>query len=925
MKPLRKDNQITFSDNRTKVMLVASFLMPIFILLAIAWRFKIYPFSGDCFMTRPMQDQYLPVIAELRRKILHGESLFYTWNAGGGSDFWTRIVSCAASPFNLLYLCFAHDKLAQATEVIFALKTAVASLSFACMLWKKDRVVSPLCVGLSVAYALSGFVLTYSQEPWMLDVVILLPLLCLSLSKLIQGTHRWMFAVVCALLSMNGFRISPYLLLFILVIFPLLYIEQRHREEGVRHFGSVIKDFLIYFFLGLAMAAAFWWPALLSRWHAAIDDTLSFPSDYMAMDLKVWDILERAGFDAPVLFPTDESQLPSVYCGIFTVILSILYGFSEKISITEKIYSYCMLVTVYISMSSRLLRFVFQGLHFPIIGYYPQAIIIVFMLVYMAGRLISTGSLFSDKSHLYGAMAMILAFLLIHCKISYDYRYENYAIYMAIAFIAIYVAFSATAARSDGRLRVGMAAGLMVTMLLEAGIGFYRPIKEKYFRKTVLATSSEAPSRENISDVLDHVGDIAPVLANEPKKVYKLADTVLFRVRDEQHVQIMNEIREKLPMGGRVEVSLAGWENNGLYEGVGTLDNLFYLSSSDYAQTLRVLGINNGDKGEIDIKGSTPITNSFFNVPLHVTSEYGQLSLVETKTGGSNGYFTTAKDINEDIFTSQSAFVNQNELAQRFTGIMPFQTVEMELHTKKNVEEKDGSLYAENSKVYMEANLRSKESINTPIYIYCNSEVNASIEIQRVDEGGFQSFVKRVTLPQNSWIEVSPDELKGEKLGLQLIASEPGDTPITVTVAKLDANEVVSFEQAMEEAAWTITNQKDGLIQGTIDAPTSGSLVLSVPYDTGWKATIDGEETDILAGFQSFLTVQVTEGHHEVKFVYRTQGVDFGTYCTIGATGLLLLLSVSVAWTEKKRMKKTMHTVHEGECMDKGIEEEKEI
>ena len=160
MKNLRKDNRITFGETKTKVCLLLSFFLPVLILLVIAFRFKIYPFSSDCVITEPLQKTYLPVITELRRKIFSGESLFYSWNVGGGSNFWGWIGAYASSPFVLLYLLFPADRIAEATQIIFALKAATAALCLFILFWKKENVVSPVSVGLSVAYGLSAYVLT---------------------------------------------------------------------------------------------------------------------------------------------------------------------------------------------------------------------------------------------------------------------------------------------------------------------------------------------------------------------------------------------------------------------------------------------------------------------------------------------------------------------------------------------------------------------------------------------------------------------------------------------------------------------------------------------------------------------------------------------------------------------------------------------
>ena len=182
MRYLRKDSRITLAEPRTKLYLLASFLAPILVLLVIAFKFKLYPFTSDCFATESLRRTYFPVIAELRRKILSEESLFYSWNAGGGVNFWAWISAYASSPFVLLYLLFPEDSIASVTQIIFALKASFAAVSLFLLLWKKENVVSPISVALSVAYGLCGYVLTYSQEPWLLDSVILLPLLIRSYS-----------------------------------------------------------------------------------------------------------------------------------------------------------------------------------------------------------------------------------------------------------------------------------------------------------------------------------------------------------------------------------------------------------------------------------------------------------------------------------------------------------------------------------------------------------------------------------------------------------------------------------------------------------------------------------------------------------------------------------------------------------------------
>ena len=144
MRYLRKDSRITLADTRTKVYLPVAVLLPGLILLAIAYKFKLYPFSSKCFATDALRNTYFPVIAELRRKILAKESVFYSWNAGGGVNFWAWISAYASSPFVLLYLLVPEKDIASMTQIIFALKASCAALALFILLWKKENVVSPI-------------------------------------------------------------------------------------------------------------------------------------------------------------------------------------------------------------------------------------------------------------------------------------------------------------------------------------------------------------------------------------------------------------------------------------------------------------------------------------------------------------------------------------------------------------------------------------------------------------------------------------------------------------------------------------------------------------------------------------------------------------------------------------------------------------
>ena len=61
------------------------------------------------------------------------------------------------------------------------------------------------------------------------------------------------------------------------------------------------------------------------------------------------------------------------------------------------------------------------------------------------------------------------------------------------------------------------------------------------------------------------------------------------------------------------------------------------------------------------------------------------------------------------------------------------------------------------------------------------------------------------------------------------------------------------------------------------DTDKDGILYVSVPYSTGWEASVNGEKTDVLKVNGFGMGICVGEGEHEVEFRYHTPYMRLGT------------------------------------------------
>ena len=88
-------------------------------------------------------------------------------------------------------------------------------------------------------------------------------------------------------------------------------------------------------------------------------------------------------------------------------------------------------------------------------------------------------------------------------------------------------------------------------------------------------------------------------------------------------------------------------------------------------------------------------------------------------------------------------------------------------------------------------------------------------------------------------------------------------------------------------------------ISGSIETTQREWLFLSVPYSRGWKAYIDGEETQIRKANIGFMAVSVPEGEHEIRFVYTTPGLRTGIMISMIS---LSVLAVFIVLEQKRKI-----------------------
>ena len=248
---LSKKRKTSLFKRRTLV-LALSFLLPGLILFVAYMINQFYPVGKRTPLTIDLYHQYVAFMAEMRRKLLNGESIFYSWSIGLGTNFYGLTAYYTASPLNILLLLFPLERITDAVLVLTILKIALTGLTFSYFLLEgpvkrlgrytvrardelrsntaEDIATDVFVVIASTAFALNGFNLAYSWDIMWLDVIALLPLVALGVNRVVRESRHGLYIVSLALSLAVNYYMAFFVCIFTALYFFVVYLTA-HGEK----------------------------------------------------------------------------------------------------------------------------------------------------------------------------------------------------------------------------------------------------------------------------------------------------------------------------------------------------------------------------------------------------------------------------------------------------------------------------------------------------------------------------------------------------------------------------------------------------------------------------------------------------------------------------------------------------------------------
>ncbi|NLZ99471.1 MAG: YfhO family protein [Clostridiaceae bacterium] len=368
--------------------------------------YGLWPAGNKHLLAYDMYHQYAPFLLELRRKILSGDGLFFSWNGGLGVNFYSFFTYYSASPLNLLTILYPAEYIAEAITMITLLKLGLAGLFFRDFLsgaFRRDDPLSPL---FSTFYALSAWVYAYSWNIMWLDTLVFLPVAAYGLVQIIKERRPARFLVGTVFILITNYYTGFFACAFLFLLFFVFTVQFSPNKKRPLYGLTSFTIFIGISILAALIAGVVLWPTAkaLAITSAAGD---AFPKGFTFTQPALSTLLRLT----PLRKPEIMSGLPNIYSGILTILLLPAFFIKTKRALKVRAAYGMLLAFLFLSMQSRTLSFLWHGAHYPNSLDFRYAFVFVFLVITMAYQ--AAGDALKTKWPLLGATVAVILILLL--------------------------------------------------------------------------------------------------------------------------------------------------------------------------------------------------------------------------------------------------------------------------------------------------------------------------------------------------------------------------------------------------------------------------------------------------------------------------------------------------------------------------------
>ncbi len=898
--------------------IIISFLLAA-LLMNIVYIIKgIFPYGENTIVKVDLYHQYGPFHEEFRERVLNGRSLFYSWETGIGKNFIAQMAYYTASPISLLMFLFPQTAMQDAMALFILIKIAFSG-AFCCIYLQKTYKKDDMSlIFFSLMYAFMSFQTGFYWNVMWLDAVALFPIVALGVESIVNEGKFRLYAISLALVIFINFYIA-----FLVCVFSALYfiVKLFSAYTMKRNFDKIVKKcvlFGIFSLLAGGMAMILMLPTAIALSETATSEA-NFPG--FRIYISVLHILTNHFIGArPVVLGRNE-DLPNIYTGLLTVMLLPYYYLDKSIKRRDKILHSALIIFMLMCCSFNTFDFVIHGFHFPSNLPHRFTFIYSFILLTMA---------YKAFIRLREERKLRISSMVIACVV--------YAVWICISEYGI-------VSLNDKLEKTLDNYDILINILAMAGycfiLSFYKNRKKSKSLTpvySVLLVCVFAEMLFGAATGLDRTN-----IRNNYAKYYQAAD---------QAVDYMNENNDKFY---RAEFRRFTAINEGSmyhYPGFSHFSSMAPGSTTELMKFLGVAATINSQRNY----DPTPLIESIFDLKYMMNkdakSSKERYKYIDTYTGTLNDGstasvmlyendkalplgFMTEPEIKDWQTEKSYPFAVQNDFVHKAAGIDEDMFTDIDLSSLSfeniritkaqgddgedyDVPEDDPYELGDTKYVDLRYELTNPNDMNAI------PKVNASVNFDRdayiffyIDAGN----TKRVKYNINGSGEQDRELSTGRSLfdvgqvkagdtlniyfeltnkgEFEKTYRSPGDIIIHVAQYHEDVF-LKTFDKLNSDTLDVPMPENDAVINGSINVKESGVLFTSIPYDKGWKLTVDGEKYDYIPiGNDGLIGVELPAGEHSLTFRYTPRGFYPGLVISIASIIIFVILCINRKKLEK--------------------------
>lgn len=860
---------------------ITAFLIPFLLMMIIFMLQGIYPFGERSFLHIDMYHQYFPFLTEFYHKLKSGDSLFYSWNTGIGSNFLALYAYYLASPFNWLCVFVPESLLIEFQSYMVVFKIGLCGLTSSYYFSHHFKQKTPAFLLFSTFYALSGFLAAYNWNVMWLDCIFLAPVVVLGLEQLVENRNYKLYCLTLVVSILSNFYLCIMLCIYLVLYF--LFVLLKNASDKL----IACRDFALFSLLAGGMAAVLLLPEMAALSISEFSGS-AFPTDIKSY-FDLFDVLARHCMDVAVEIGLDH--WPNIYCGMAVMVLFPLYAVCKNIPTREKMGTLFLLIFLLLSFCTNSLAFLWHGFNYPNSLPSRQSYLYILLLLTICAETFLHIKEFS-KAELSKVFFGVMVFIVLCQKLVTDDAFTDRTFLLSGIFLFAY-GFLLHLYRDKPKVSKPFLFLFLSLFMLEAGLNTY---------------FTSCPTVSRTSYLADY--DSYPALITRNHS----ASTDFVRYEHDKRVISNDGTLHGYPSGSYFSSTVNGLVT-AFYEKYGLRSSKVYYTSD----------------------GLTPFTAALLNVS-HTISKSGQeennlqylkdtmgnLSLYQNNVSLPFGYVVSAPelDFSEEIIEqeweeslteslqeeSEPSLDDLNELfvdSDYATDVVlndnlaDARTDNIPLENQNKLAKKLGST----DDIFLSVPTENNENTATisltkdgHYYAYSSNKKisEATVSVFASDGRGVEEITyKKMT---NRYILDLGERKKGETISIT--AKENKDLDLAAYI--LDEKQFHTLIQKLNTQPFKISSFSSTKIEGTADVREAGYLILSMPYEPGWKIMVDGNimEPQLFEGM--FLSLPVTEGTHEIILTYIPTGFLPGIGVSLLSLCLFLLYSF---WdTRKKNM-----------------------